>query len=440
MIIVVSVLLFFLLTLLNLRVKDKITRNMMYAFYAFWGISLLLSCFNPYGLHQVSLSTYILLLIFLICFTFGVVTAPTVGIKYRQQSYNYGYYLNLITSNRFVLFVVILLDCFLINIYVMKQAILESHTVLELRTDLDELLYQGNSFLGLTNNLIVQPLTPIINLCAAYLLVYNRKKIIPTIIFAIFITLSALISGSRGGFISLVSYVFFVIICKSMFSGNVKVLSNKNILYFIIFVLVVLIVIANMTAQRLYNIHEFSFQTILLGVEDLSKHFVTYLVGPFRALDYALENNYLEIVGGYQYGRCTFGFVDTMLQLVLNNLGINYEAGVKSLASYLQNNWIDIGNNNSFNFAYTAILFFYIDFGLLGVFMFPFVLGYVSRMIVNKLYTKNNPFIMVLCAYLFTILYGTGFTWRLYRYNSLVTIVFIIFLYVWFERKYKYLK
>lgn len=433
MLLLIVVCLLVILLFVNLRINDRIMKNVLYAFYAFWGVSLVISVFNPYGLNQVKYSTYALILLFLISYTIGVLIAPRA--KYRAQTQDYSSFLNVMANNKLLLFIVFVLDCFLIYLYSKQKLILSLYSVAELRINLDELLYSGNSLLGLTKNMLINPLTPIITFLGAYILVFNRQNILPLILYLTYVCFSALIDGSRGGFLNVAVYCFFIIICQSVLIRK-RIKFKQLFIRFIPIVLLVLVIMAYMTAQRSYNIQEFSWEAVSLGANELSKHFVTYLVGPFRALDYALGHNYLDAVGGYQYGRCTLGFVDTMMQLILNTIGVEYEAGVKQLAHYVQNNWIDIGDNHYFNFAYTAILFYYVDFDLLGVIIFPLLLGYFSRIIINKIYTKNNPCVLILAAFIFTVLYGTGFTWRLYRHDTFVTICLIVIMYIWYNKKY----
>lgn len=429
--------LLFAITRINLN--NIIYRNMILVFLTFWGTMLILSNFNPFNIYDVSNRTYFLLLLFVISFSAGALSSKSLKCNVQSNnSINFNHLIEMLIVNKLFIFIITLLDIVLLYLFIKEQSILAYYSVAEMRVNLDELLYEGNSFLGLTRNMIIVPITPVVTFLGTYLLMYNRKYKIPLILVLFFVIISALLGGSREGILKIAVYCVFMIICKDCFTlkGYHKKAIWPMLIKFIPILALVLIVMSNMTAQREFNINGFSWNGVVLGAESLSKHFVTYCVGPFRALDYSLENEYLETVGGYKYGGCTLGFIDGMLSLILNALGINHVASYKELTSLLQDNWISIGGGESFNFAYTAAIFHYIDLGLLGVCLFPFIFGRIIARIANRFSKTNNPVLLVLLGYLFTVMIDTIFTWRLYRHQAFITFAFIAYLYIWYKKKY----
>lgn len=420
------------------NLKNTILRNMVFIFLGFWGTTLVLSNFNPFNLYDVSNRTYFLLLLFVISFSAGALSSKSINQNETGfNSLNFSHLIEDIITNKLFLALIFVLDIVLLYLYIKERSILAYYSVAEMRVNLDELLYEGNSFLGLTRNMIILPITPIVTFLGTYLLMYNRKHYISLFLVLFFVLISALLGGSRGGILRIAIYCIFMIICKDVFStkGHKKAIWPM-LIKFIPILALVLIIMSNMTAQREFDLNGFSWEGTILGVESLSRHFVTYCVGPFRALDYSFQNEYLDIVGGYKFGGCTFGFIDGMLALILNKLGINYVASYKELASLLQDNWISIGGGESFNFAYTAALFHYIDLGILGVVLFPFIFGKIVTKITNKFILSCNPMLLVLLGYLFTIMIDTVFTWRLYRHQAFITFGFIACIYIWYKKNY----
>ncbi len=434
MIALILVLFILLFCITNKVIKNNnILRKMLNTFLSIWGFSLFLSRFNPFGLYQVHDETYMLLLLFVVSFCIGVFSVRFVyyPIRTNYESYRIMSFIESILSNKLFLLLTIFLDIILVYLYVKQQVLLSVYSVAEMRVNIDELLYEGNSMLGLCRNLIITPITPIMTFLATYMLIYDRKHKLSLLIISFFVVVSSLLGGSRGGIMRIFICCIFMYYCKDYLFIN-KPYRKKTFPTLLIVLLVaflVLIIMSNMTAQREYNITGFSLEGIKLGVQSLSRHFVTYCLGPFRALDYSFSNNYLIQIGGHTNGSCTFGFVDGMISLVLNNLGINYIPRYSQLSTLLQDNWITIGSGDSFNFAYTALIFFYSDFGILGILIFPIILGRIIAIIANKFLTTLNPSMLIILSYLFTIMIDTIFTWRLYRHDAFVTLVFLFYLY-----------
>ena len=70
------------------------------------------------------------------------------------------------------------------------------------------------------------------------------------------------------------------------------------------------------------------------------------------------------------------------------------------LIGFKQKNMISISSDrNSYNALYTAVLFFYLDFGILGVIFLPFFFGMVFRYLIKLVYLKNNVAILSLASY-----------------------------------------
>lgn len=433
--ILITFVIIILLAVVSYRINNPLMRSMVKVFLLFWGVVLLISTFNPYNLDEVSMDTYFLLLLYVSSFTIGTLLPKRNASSYYSVSINMNFWVDRIIINKIFLLFIVFLDAIVLFLYLRTQALLAMYDVAEMRADLDSILYQGNSFLALTKNMIINPLTPILTFLGAYILFYNRKKILPLILVGVFVILSALIEGSRSGILRIAIYCFFMLLCRPIFTGEKMKFSFKSFLLFIPIIAVVLIIMSNMTAQREFNLTGFSWENALLGMDSLFKHFVTYCVGPFRALEYSFDADYLSKIGGYKLGGCTMGFIDGMLSLVLGIMGFNYIPASRGLTTLLQDNWINIGGFG-FNFAYTAVIFHYMDFGILGVIILPMIWGYIVGVFANKFYKTKNPILLILLAYMFTVMLNSIFTWRLYRHVAFMTFFLVFILYKWYKRKY----
>lgn len=429
--IVVTFLLFYLF--IKSVISNTFLKKILYIFIGYWFVALLLSSFDPFELNHVSDSVYIILITYVFSFVIGCSTIRN-RILTNQRFIEIGEEINSIASSFLFKLFVVACDVFLLNLYIKEQSLLNLYSTADLRIDLDELLYQGNSFLGLGKNMVIDPLTPIMTFLGSYLLLYNRKLVVPLILVLFYAVVAAFLGGSRGGVLRLVTYGLFALLAKDFLVISYRPnLGKRKLLSFFLVAIIVFIIMSNMTAQRLYGTSGFSFDAVILGGEDLCQNFITYSTGPFRALDHSFSNNYFEKLGGYKFGSCTFGFIEGLLSVFLGPLGIKYVPEYKIVSSFIQDNWIYIGGH-MFNFAYTASFMHFMDFGYVGIFICPFIFGVIFSYIIKRFYHTGNPFLLIIIAYLFTVAIDSGFTWRLYRHNAGMTLLYLYFLYFWFKK------
>ncbi len=257
------------------------------------GGSIVLSMYNPYGLHEVSLQTYLIVITGVSCFAIGLhVFNPRVN--YEKNNFYVSDYIDQIFEKKWFWAVVIICDLFVIYLFQKQAALTAMYSALELRVDLDELLFEGNSVLGLGKNMVIDPLGTIITFLGSYLLIYRREKVLPLVLTMVYIFCDSMLGGSRGGFFKIFLYCVFMLSIKTYVRSSGVRKSNRKTLYVLTAVgVVVFLIMCNMTAQRSYAATGFSLDNVLIGMDDMSKQFVTYSVGPFRLLD---ASSFLHIV------------------------------------------------------------------------------------------------------------------------------------------------
>lgn len=395
-----------------------------------WMALFCISLQNPYGLFPVTLGTYCLLVVYVCSLIIGIsITYNKTAFKVKSTE-GIQKQLDYLIENKYVLIATAICIAFLSYIYSKQSILLLTISAMELRNDgVQELLFESNPILGLFNNFFVRPCTYFIEVLAAYVLLYRRKKIIPLLLFISVVLLSAMIGGSRGVIVKIIVYAIFLSYCCPFLQGNSKKSNIKLFISLFVFGIMIFAVVAYLTAQRLYNINEFSFETILLGVDSMLIHVETYLVGPFRALDYAFKHDYFDKLGGPTLGCSTLGFIPGMLKIFLGKLGIAFTTPNNVIYGTLQNDWIWIGRD--FNFAYTPLLNFYMDFGILGILIIPFLFGLVIKRYSMKLFVSMNVAYLFLVAFFFNVVFESHFGWILYHWNC-----FVYFIYFYFLRKF----
>jgi oligosaccharide repeat unit polymerase len=128
-------------------------------------------------------------------------------------------------------------------------------------------------------------------------------------------------------------------------------------------------------------------------------------------------------------GRATLGGLDYDLELVLHALGLDYKSINYDTVSILQDRTIMVGNSIDWNYAYTSLYFYIHDFGYMGVFIIPFVLGYIVRLFVKKLSFRSFTSPMLsLIAVCFLYMHHTPFSLNL---TKPIAYIFIITMLLW---------
>ena len=195
----------------------------------------------------------------------------------------------------------------------------------------------------------------------------------------------------------------------------------RNVKYFSVLGFVALyLFMAHATANRLDK------DSLLDGVSELNKSFIIYSISPFRAFDYAINNNYVELAGGYQYGLASICGFDYVISTLLKKIGIEYTSSRTITNSYLQNNSVVVGPDQEINYAFTNAIYHYYDFGALGIVIMPFIFGCICRSTIMRFSHEGTFYLHAACTFLFFIMSHMVFSWY---FNKLFTIPYLLFLF-----------
>ena len=132
-------------------------------------------------------------------------------------------------------------------------------------------------------------------------------------------------------------------------------------------------------------------------------------------------------MGGYSYGVCTFCSVDRFLQPFLKVINPQRLPASNKFIGFKQDNMISISSErNSYNALYTAVLFFYLDFGLLGVIFLPFFFGMVFRYLIKLVYLKNNAAILSLASWIYVKFMTSNLDLYFISYLDILTVIALL--------------
>lgn len=121
------------------------------------------------------------------------------------------------------------------------------------------------------------------------------------------------------------------------------------------------------------------------------------------------------------------GGIDNLLKLVIHYLGGSYTIAHDEIGHLLQNSKISVGNGIIFNYAYTNIIFHYLDFGYVGVLLFPFLYGFIVRYSIYKFTQKPTLLTLGIMIYLVYISMFNIFSWEFQKPSSIIYVLLLLF-------------
>lgn len=432
--IVVFTILLFLLLIPTIKVKLD---RMFYVLLGFIFCGLLVaSLYNPYKLFNVSDYAYFILFLGFGSFFLGYAISRS-HIKRYPIHISDGQ--NLLTFlNKNYLFWSVFFIAFGTILYMAVtqwKVILFQGGLGNLKLDFFELVFNNNSALYFFYQMVIFPLFHLSSIMFAYLMLNGGKKKY-IICFLLYAIIFSFVGGKRGYFAIIFEYyvIAFVVTKVSQGAGLWGLIRSSYKL--ILLAAFVYIAAAFMTSLS-GGLDGDTDKLKESGAEN-AKNLVVYNIGAYRALDYALNNDYLDKAGGYQLGRATLGgAIDYYGAGILNRLGIPIQPVRANTMSLLQNNSIYVGSETEFNYVYTAFMYFYFDFGVIGVVLFSFLFGWFVRYCM-RLYSADKTIgSLGLICFLFLSSYQLTGSWFNVALSTQPTL--LLFYYIR-KKELKYLK
>lgn len=414
MILLIIVFFGFLASFVRSQIKDDISKLFAGSFLLYWFVTFAMSSFDPYGFNHVSFSTYLILFLNVSTFLFGF-TSYHFCNKVADKDLD----IEKLVKTKVYNLVVIIGIVFVISLVTTKQSVMayNSYDTSLFRADFFEVLFQGNALLLYGYYLFLYPLYFFLMSVVAYCLFFYRdwKVILMALIYVVLF-----MSLSEGR----LQYMNFALVLLFDFwlyrSRNKGFKIGKSVKIFGVMGVIGLYLMMAYTTQMRLSKNSFSE-----GVKELNETFVTYSIAPFRAFDYAMNNDYIEKAGGYKLGRASICGFDYLVSSLLKRVGIKYVSVRTETNDYLQNNAISIGADHTVNYSYTNAMYHYYDFGILGILIIPFIFGYFCRNVIHSFCNYNTIYLHAACTFLFFVVMHMVFSWY---FNKLFAIPYLLFL------------
>lgn len=391
------------LFLFPLRIKQKVTRYFYYIVCGFISLTLFVSIANPFELYEVSTKAYVFISLGFIFWGLGYIKRHRVNhntnVIVEHDSVS-----SLFKSRR-LFFTYVASFCFLLYLAITQwQFILINGAMLNLKTDTFEIIFNNNSMMYLFYQCVSFPLFYLSIALFSYLYITKGSRLYLTISF-LYILLFCYIGGKRGYFQTTIEGFFIIYILVNLKKGLSLFQMMRSSYRLLIFICILYLGAAYMT-----SIGGGGGDLKSAGNEN-AKNLVVYNVGAYRAFDYALDKNFYEKSNGPHYGAATFGgFIEYYSTNIFNRIGLNTRSVRENTMTLLQDTPITVGNGVDFNFLYTSFMYFYFDFGVLGILLISFMFGWFVRYIVDVFAFENTFSSIGLVSYIFIscILFPAG--------------------------------
>lgn len=399
-----------LITAIRKSHQELASKRMILLFAGYWGVVLTLSTLGLYGMNKPSAYALFLLVTNVIMFTLGfsVIKTRDVAISYTFNDTK-SLFEVIINSKIFTVLLIVSTSVSVVAFQTFQSFVETGWSYSEMRTG----YFEGDIY-GSISVFFSILLTPMENICIpifGYMLIYKKNWLF--FLVAFFLLLYASLGAGRFGYVRIAVGILFISYCMV---DRIKLSIKKLFLPFLGLVCLVL-AISVVTALRSGNNS--------IDGESTLKTFTSYAVGSIPAFNYAVENDYVEKIGGYKYGRLTLSSIEGLSYSLLGRFGIQTEKAIDMLIPIKQTNIIDIGNG-SWNALYTAVLYFYLDGGMLGCIIFPFLLGMAFRFTIKLLYRyKSWPLIILVSMFFQMVLHSVSD----YSFYNPFTFIFVVLLF-----------
>jgi len=402
---------------------DYPSKRILLIFTTYWFIALFLSQFELYGLDMPkNLSVFLLIInVFAFIIGFSLIKINSNSL-HRINIKTFEVQFSLILKNKifiFILIIALLYVAYLVGIYYTKFIFLQS--LGDLRTEYYDSNLYGSLF-STINTFFLSPFFIFLLPIYGYSTLYKRNMI--WFFILLFLLLFATLSGGRADYLKLFLPIMLII----LFQKKKKAINNKFSRYIIIYfsLFLSIIIISYVSAARFGNI-ELSKSNLQDGFDITTEQIVTYSVGPIVAFDYALNINYLNQINGYKYGTLTLNSIENIFYSIVSKFGLIYERPISQFANLKQYTPIQISNEFSWNALYTWVLFFYLDFGIVGVIFFPFMIGLIFRKVIKEYIRNPNIYYFIILYFIFQLSLFSVMDWSL---SSPALLFFLVLMYI----------
>ena len=423
--IILLILFFIIILFLRFFKIDLPSKRILSIFLFLWFAVLILSQYGFYGFNTPDVYTIFLLLLSVGSFILGFCLKK---IKYNSIPLNLNcihVQVNRLMNNKVFLAILILFTCYMLLLgIIFYKTLLLTKSLSDIRGsyfDSSDSMY--GPYFGLINVYILSPVVAVFSALFGYCILYKRDWKLVLIFISLFIYSS--LGGGRFHYIRLL-VLPLVLTMFVFYQGRIR-LTIKRVLSILLLGLLLLLLLSWITLGRRGEVG-LNKSNIAYAMEKTIQDILTYAYGPILAFEYSIENDYASQIGGYQYGRLTLHALDDFFVIGFGKtLGIDrdyFNPSLDHLVKIKQDRSISLGQSN-WNALYTWNLYFYVDFWVLGLIIFPFFIGLVSKYIIGQFYKYKIFGFFIILSFLFRAICFSFIDYTLFNMTDILLMVVI---------------
>lgn len=386
--------------IVNKLFSDNFSKFVGNSFIIYWFGSLIISTFRPLGLYEISNKAYVLLILGGFAFILGMLF---VGNRPYALSRTINKDTDFLLTNKIFLICLLLLTLYYLPH--LKEAILYSQLQGKAaRVNPDTDIHPDNKIFSSVYNQLGFLLFHLTNVVFwRGILYFKTKYTFPLVIVGSYILIFCLLNGGRVVVMILLMYLIFLFFYKHKFRIRIK---PKDLILWGSGFLFALLLMSYITAYRKTGTYFIESADLKESLGETVERIVSYSTLPFVLFDRALTNDYFMELGAPYLGRVTFSGLDHALWLLLRNF-INYEPTLNTIVAFFQENYFSVSTLKEANYAYTGLLYHYLDFGYIGIVFLPCLFGVLFRRLIHRVNKTDNIFLLSLSGlYYFMMLHA----------------------------------
>lgn len=408
-------------------INDHISKFVLYTFSSYWCISLAATTYLPYGIKEIHTFSYVLLLVGVLSFTFGMISVKSKDLVENTASvFKVNALLEKMLSSKYTMLLISLSVLFLIKYALIAIAVAELQGFADVN-DQYNLIFQGNSLAQMIYGYILTPLFHFSLVLMSYYVINFKsfwKKCLVQFIICIFNLLMFIaIGGGRSTIMIVVLYLLITFVCITPKERLID-FPLKKVFYICLTIFLSITAVSLVSNYR--NFGTFFVNDNTVESSDGLELLIRYSLLPFVMFDYGIEHDYLNKFG-LQFGRATLMGLDNWIYIPMKVLGVQYETA-SHITNYLEETWIQYDSSGTYaNYAYTGLMYHYLDFGYIGIIFFPFLFGHIFRRVILKFIANPRLSLLLLLTMCFFLTMHSVFTCYLIKgWTGLYFIVLFI--------------
>lgn len=395
-------------------------RNHYFLFNIWWVLLLLIAQMDSTGLNPPSQYFYYICFFGILSFNASMITAKIriTNIKINSETVKINYKLYFCLQ--------LLTTIFLIPYFFKGLLVSQEENMAVLKASLVD-LFENSPFEVIKIYWFCEPIVIASIIISSFMFFFIKKNVMLIIMTIINVLLFSFAFGGRIQMFRMCFILLIFLFFNFLVYGEKKHI-NKRIKQCFLFIVSFCVIMTIFTQQRSWD-DKVSF----------GKTFNTYFIGSFSLFDKFINNTSISNLDkDYLYGRASLATViDPFVLLASKTISADLstkDLGVNKI-NKVSEKFYTVGKNYEMNAFCTMYYPFMRDFGILGVFIFPFLLGAFLNWLLYKLENSKKSFFFIIYIMFCYIMIFASNRWELVNFWPFGTVVYTFFIFMEMRKK-----